>query len=289
MKRGLNFGLFFVLACALSQGGPAFAALIAGESFDGTGYTSGASLSGLNGGTGWAAGWTTVTTPATYPIDIISGNLGNYTGLVNAGAHMRTWAEGNGTIRNYADRLFSTAITDDGGTYWWAFQIALNDGKNGSHWTLTEPGDLHANNQTANPIFTTTGDDATVDFKFGTTTTLFSGDASYTPRLVVVKVQMSGDASNETLTAYVNPNLAADPVTWTGTVRSVAYNSGFDGIRWAGNRASSSSFVSDVYIDEIRVATTWQEAVGQPIPEPSAMLLFVMGLLGLAMGARRRR
>jgi hypothetical protein len=73
---------------------------------------------------------------------------------------------------------------------------------------------------------------------------------------------MSGNANNETLTAYVDPDLGADPSGWTGTVKSAAYNSGFDGIRWASNRASTATNPVG-YIDEVRIAATWEAAVGQ--------------------------
>jgi len=83
-----------------------------------------------------------------------------------------------------------------------------------------------------------------------------------TPHLVVVKIEMSGDANAETLTAYVDPDLSADLGTWTGTVENAAYNSGFDGVRWFSNRAATATNPK-AYIDEVRIGATWDAAVGQ--------------------------
>ena len=258
------------------------AALMVEESFV---YAQNTALNGLNGGTGWAGAWTAnYNTAGVLCYQTMgTGNLDDYPGLVNAGEHAKVLLAGNGNTRGYADRLFATAITDDGGTYWWAFQVALYDAKTAGQWSLTEPGDPHTNNRIQNPIFdtgTTLG--APTAFRFRGTT-LFMGDASYTPHLVVVKIEMSGDANNETLTAYVDPNLSANPSTWTGTAASAAYNSGFDGIRWSSDRASTATNPA-AYIDEVRIAGTAQESWG--VPEPATLSLLALG--GLALLRRRK-
>lgn len=278
-----DWGGLLLAGVFLASAQAASAALLVEESFV---YNQNTALNGLNGGTGWGGAWTSNynTVGDLCYQTMSSGNLADYTGLANAGEYAKVLLAGNGNTRGYADRLFQTPITDDGGTYWWAFQVALYDAKNAGEWSLTQPGDPHTDNLILNEIFATGATlGAPTAFKF-LGTTLFSGDAAYTPHLVLVRIQMSGDANNETLTAYLDPNLGADPATWTGTVGSAAYNSGFDGIRWASNRASTATNPK-AYIDEIRIATTWQDAVGAPEPATLALL----GLGSLALLRRRAR
>jgi hypothetical protein len=240
------------------DGTPGYA--ICEESFD---YNPNTALNGLDGGTGWADAWTANynTVGALCYQTMSSGNLDDYPGLVNAGEHAQVILAGDGNTYGYVHRDLEDPIIDDGQTYWWAFQVALPIwAKNAAKWSLTEPGDPHTNQGIQNEIFSVT---TTVPgaFKF-LGTTLLSGDDACTPHLVLVKIEMSGDANNETLTAYLDPDLSADPSGWTGTVASAAYNSGFDGIRWSSDRASTASNPVG-YIDEVRIATTWEAAVGQ--------------------------
>ena len=227
--------------------------VLVGESFE---YTAGISLSGLDGGTGWSGPWG-VGAASTFPATIQSGGLGTYPGLGN---HLRFWAKGNGNTYQNLDRTFESLISDGAQTVWYAMQVALYDAKNAATWTLTG---LTTDATGTNPAnLFSLGATIPATFKFGSTT-LFTGDTNRTPHLILVRIAMSGNSGAETLTAYHDPNLTADPGTWTGVTRTDLYaNGGLIGFSYRGGRASSPSFVSDIYMDEIRIGGTWQAAVG---------------------------
>jgi hypothetical protein len=99
--------------------------------------------------------------------------------------------------------------------------VSLYDSKEAATWNLTGLStDIAGTTDAA--LFQLTANGAPSAFKFGSST-LFTGDLNHNPHLVVVKIVMSGDANAETLTAYTDPNLATDPSTWTGVVRTGIY------------------------------------------------------------------
>ena len=263
------------------------ATLLAIESFE---YAAGTNLgASTNGGWGWNGAWS-ATYGATFPIQVQTGTLGPYPGLVTSGNHLQTWAVGDGTSFERFSRTLQTPIPDSGQEIWWSFQIGLYAAKNASIWTL--PGLVTTSGGTTPAsVFTTNGNALPATLRFGTTTVI-TGNSSYTPHLVLLKIQMSGNASAETLTCYVDPNLSQASSTWTGITNSTSFfvDTGITGVNWDGGRASSAGFANDdVLLDEIRFATTWQDAV-QAVPEPAVPLWARLGLGGaVVLGDRGRR
>ena len=234
--------------------------VLVGESFE---YAGGSNLNGLNGGTGWSGAWT-VGYNSAFPASIEAGSPGTMAGLTSGGNHLKFWTKGNGNTYQNLDRTFDTLIDDGGQTVWLAMVVGLGNSKNAATWTLTGLTSDAAGTIPAT-LFATVQDSVPAPFKFGGTT-LFSGDTSYTPHLVLVKIVMSGDATAETLTAYVNPDLTTDPATWTGFSKSLYANGGLIGFAYRGGRASTATPNTDFQMDEFRIGTTWQAAVGQTLP-----------------------
>jgi len=267
---------FMLLAACMCIGvaSTAPAALLIEEAFDGAGYTAAAPLNGLNGGTGWAGAWT-ASSHANFPQDIQAGNLDDYSGLVNSGNHARLWACGNGSVYSKASRSFASTIPDAGQTIWLALQLAANDAKEG-------PSTFYLRDDDADDYVLRVRSGADTRVQTSQSQTLFNGDDAYTPHLLLLKIEMSGGAGDETLTYYVDPDLSADPTG--GTVQSALLDSGLNGFKWDGPR-SSTGMACDMYIDEIRLATTWQEAVGvstegNVVPEPATIFVW-LALIGL--------
>ena len=236
--------------------------VLVGESFD---YAAGSNLNGLNGGSGWGGPWV-VGYNSLFPASIETGNPGTMAGLASSGNHLKFWTKGHGNTYQNLDRTFATLIDDGGQTVWLAMVIGLGNSKNAVTWTLTGLTSDAAGTVPAT-MFATTQDSVPAPFKF-VGTTLFSGDASYTPHLVLVKIAMSGDANAETLTGYVDPDLTADPATWTGVTKSLYANGGLIGFAYRGGRASTTTPNTDFQMDEFRIGTTWQAAVGQTVTPP---------------------
>ena len=230
--------------------------LLVGESFE---YAAGSNLNGLNGGTGWGGAWV-VGYNSLYPATIESGSLA-YAGMGASGHSMKFWTKGNGTVYENLDRSFETLVADGGQTIWIGVVMALCNSKAAAAWSFTglTTDAAGASNAT---LFATAADSVPTPFKFGATT-LFTGDTNFTPHLVLMKMAMSGDANPETLTAYVDPNLAADSATWTGVSKSNLYaNGGLIGFNYRGGRASTATTNEDIRMDEFRIGSTWMAAAG---------------------------
>ncbi|MEI7898656.1 MAG: family 20 glycosylhydrolase [bacterium] len=231
------------------------------ESFD---YPEAANLSGLNGGRGWKSPWV-VGTHASYPAVVLSGPLGDRAGLIPSGNHLKFWAKSNGSVYLSLSREWAARIADEGQTVWFAMTVAFYDAKEASSWTLTGLS-TNAESSVGGELFrlraSTTAVPAAGLLFNGTL--LFTGDTSRTPHLLLVKIVLSGDTNAETLTAYADPDLTADSGTWSGVTKTVYANNGLTGFSYNSGR-NSSSYASDIYMDEIRVAAIWQAAVGQPV------------------------
>jgi hypothetical protein len=180
---------------------------------------------------------------------------------------MAFWTKGNGTTYENLDRSFAATIADQGQTVWFALLLGLCNSKNLAAWLLAGLTTDATGTNDAN-LFETTANGTPSPFRFGSTA-LFTGDTSFTPHLVLVKLQMSGNTNAETMTAYCDPNLSTNPDTWTGVVRSNLYaNNGIAGFAYRGGRASTTTPNTQFLMDEIRLATTWQAAIGRMAPPP---------------------
>lgn len=234
--------------------------LLAEESFN---YATG-NLVNLNGGTGWAGAWTTEshydTEAGAYSVS--EGVLTNCSGLIATGHYGSFLAGGTGTYYPSAQRLLATPLTDDGKIYWLAFQLQTPVYHKDSSITLLG---------TSVPFVKLKTDVIGMNFQFLGGTFHSPGDTA--THLFVIKIQMSGDANPESASLYYDPNVNADPATWsalrTGTFTMT--DGTLTGFRTDSARAGNTGYRFN--IDEIRLATTWQAAVGK---KKTGTILLVM-------------
>jgi hypothetical protein len=97
---------------------------------------------------------------------------------------------------------------------------------------------------------------------------------------VVMRWSISGNW-NITVDLAVNPSFDAEPTSWDATLnfeRSITFSIWRMGV-YQGDNAT--------IFDEMRIATTWEDALPVAVPEPSACALIFGGLATLTV--RRRR
>lgn len=226
------------------------------ESFE---YAAG-SLANANGGIGWAGPWAVTATYASYYV-INNAGLAAYPGLVAAGRSVTLPAGGNGSLSGTAVRTLAKPIIDDGGTYWIAFQLKSPTYRTAE--TLTLIG--------ATPALLSLPTGSGMSYSFFGSAAYTSADVN--AHVFLVKIQMSGDANPETASLYFDPTLANAPSTWTAqrTASVTLAAGGITGFQAYNPRSGSAGY--NIQMDEFRIATTWQQAVGQaaPVTVPSGI------------------
>ncbi len=238
--------------------------LLVSEPFE---YAAEDNLNAKNGGTGWEGAWT-VGYNTSYPALSKVGSLSASPAQATSGNKVQFWTKGNGTTYQNLDRSFDLMIADEGQTLWFAMTIALANSKNEATWSFAGLSTVpECTNSTS--LFTTTANAVPTPFKFGATT-LFAGDAGFTPHLVLIKIVFSGDETPETFTAYVDPDVTADVSTWVAKgVRSIYANNGLTGFAYRGGRSSTVTESCEFYMDELHMAKTYYDAVGAGTPPGS--------------------
>jgi hypothetical protein len=125
-----------------------------------------------------------------------------------------------------------------------------------------------------------------------TQTTLASYSADSTVQ-VITKYQLNTNANKVNMKAAINPSSITAEPTWTdlGSFNITAgvpwYISDFSVSALAGTVTGGAKNISAGWIDEIRIATTYSEAVATPIP--AAAWLLGSGLIGLVAIRRRNK
>lgn len=235
---------------------------IVSESFD---YTAG-SLTAQNGGTGWANAWSSATGTFGDLVVVTGGSL-TYTGVATAGNRISLSADGD------EQRTLPAKTNTYGNTVWVSFLARFTQAGGGFNNVRlfdgsTLSGGIGGNNNYTNWTILDTSLSATTF-----TTTAFSGTIT---RLAMLKIDYAAGSSS----LWMDPVLSTFDGTQTPSLtKSIAPV--FDKI--------AIYMRSGTQIDELRVATTWQESVGQvvPVPEPSAWILAVAASLMFRLARAR--
>ncbi|MEL7003235.1 MAG: hypothetical protein AAFN93_10945, partial [Bacteroidota bacterium] len=235
MIRNLLIIILVTLACANHS----TAQVIVSEDFD---YTAGSTLGGANGGTGWGAAWEATSSERT----ILNDTLRNYrTGKASGSFINLTVADSAENLRYV--RPLASAITDDGNTYWLGFTMDIE----------TTGGNV------ANLILL---DTMGTSFKFiigrvgngklavGAPGNFRSID-NITPNQtnwLVAKISFTGDAVNDTVRLFVNPDPSVVPTndmadaTFSGGIMNTGTINGI--MVRAENVTSITAGFDDIYL-----------------------------------------
>lgn len=266
-----------VLATGLAAGvfTPQLLANYAG-SFEGFDYATG-NLNTQNGGTGWAGAWSVPTVVANSAVISTQSITYNFGGTVIGGGNSLLIRNGSNPLQ----RDVFAAPDTSGQDYYVSF-IFNNTGTTFAGWQAKD-GNVDLTNDTIG--LTNNG---TVGARVGNSTstgaTGFSDNATH---FVVIAYTGWDGSTYRTSKVWLNPSAVGDPAasvsaTYTGTAGQGS--SGFMGlyIRTANFANDNTEFM---YIDDIRVGTSWSSVT--PIPEPSTTVLLTA--LGVCVGAVSRR
>ena len=261
-------------------------ALLVEEIFD---YAA-AYLNGQNDGIGWNGAWSCNQSGATPYASTEIGNQAPHLdpSLPQAGPsqYYTNLNAGNGANNNeayflfkavgtstpsYGNRTFN-AISNDGKTYWVAFTLAVSTAKYAITWQLTGLTTDAAGTTQATVLNLSASTTRTQVSANGTNLWLPSAvegsdpyTAPYAIHLIVIKIAMSGVAANPvTVTWYLDPDLSKDSTAWTSATSNNTWYVKTSITNWGypATGTATSSSDSRGYMDNFRIATTWQEAVG---------------------------
>jgi hypothetical protein len=257
--------LLSALALLIVSASLSRAAVIASDSFT---YTAGA-LSGANGGQGWQAGW-----GATSAVTVASFN-GSNAAVITGGSNNVT-----------ASRQLSASVTADEVYVSMRFTMdSLSASDFAVLWldannnTSSTHNNERFNMGTSNSVFLARPDsEADYTVSSGTAT------AGVTYHLVARYYKSTAGASNpyDSVQFWLNPTNGSQG-TPLGT--ETTPDSTFASFSYVGIRTANLESTDIFYIDDLVLATTWDDVV--PVPEPGAGIL--AGLALLAVGVRRFR
>jgi hypothetical protein len=253
---------------------------------DGFNYTVGSNLGGNDS-------WGAVT--ANTGLSIGSGNL-TYDSLVDLGAGDLVLTSGLASA-TIATNYFTTSPPTSGSIYY-SFLIvgtripsgntyftALNynaapnggtdllSGYTGVQGTGYKIG-IRRDNATSGIVAATNSLGATISLALNTT------------NLIVLKYTFVDGATNDLGSIFVNPTpgLSEPSANATSGLNGTDATSGLNVV---GFKAQTAVSQGDFIIDDVRIGTTWESVT--PIPEPSTLALFGLGMVGLVLARRMRR
>jgi len=239
-------------------------------------YTAAQNMNGQNGGTGWPSAW--VSNSEGSPIAIVESGSQTYTGLVTGSNNKAIfYAKANdhgGGTGNLGERAFNAILNNTTNVYWIAFTFATWTAKYAVTWQLngltTDSGG--ANNATVLALSAST----TATNVSANGTSLWTGSSSYVIHLIMVKLTMSGAAATPVrVDWYLDPDLSTDPAGWTPTTTQTGWyvKTQIDMWKYPTTGTATSSSDSKMLIDNFRIASTSQEATGNPLTNPGNFLM----------------
>lgn len=266
------------------------AGLIASDDFES--YTSGSALAGGSAGTSWSGNWlanaSAVATVAEHtisypmPIDGVS-----YTGGDNA----VKCTSPSTVVDNFVERAFTT----QNDTVYFSVLIDRHYASASSdiylQFSLADEQPADAFNIGSTVFWRSkTGARCEGSTSSDLTRVELSGDIGDTVFAVVKLSKSSGDTSDnyDTVDVFINPTSYTEPTT--ATISAAATGGKDMGISTVSSFVLREAYLTSdnyVYFDDIRVGTDFASVL--PVPEPSTVMLLILGGLALCLVRRRDR
>ena len=251
--------------------------LIVEELFD---YTA-QKLRLLNGGTGFSSAWDCSADGTGNPA-VVANNL-TVSGVSDGSPsnasklYARNAGYGSSTRTTFTRSHTGIPNTVNGAVYWFAMNIASNTSKGASIFYFDK---LTSDIAGANPQVLLMWTSANADAKVACNgTTLYTGSTSYVGHNVVIKITMSGVAANAVrVDVYCDVDMTTDPAGWTPLVTSTSWYvpSDITSLNFDCETNATTGGNDQLYMDNIRWATTSYEAGGEPIPANNNSRFFLL-------------
>lgn len=283
MRCGLVFSGLMIVALCLCAAQTANATVLAYEGFN---YTTEQNIGGLNGGSGWGAAWTAIFGNGWLPAP--GGSLIGPNATGNAASTGNALREGFTRDGRFLDTSSAGAfagyldangnIGKDGTTLYLSFlqQVTTETPFYAFEFHKDDLGDAGR----VGYIGADGNDNDCVSLHVPNGTNLMDTQDTNAHLYVVRFDFLAGD---DTVTVYRDPTDAIEPSSATLVIAG-AGDMSFDGISTADFKSSGNTWT-----DEIRLATTFADAIGTPVPEPSTIVLMVTAAFGLVAYAWRKR
>ena len=250
-----------LVSCLLAA--PAGASLIAYEGFD---YAAGASLNGLNGGSGWSNAWS-----AGNPLAFIATPGLDFTGLGTTGGAATATAKPNppsGSDITFESRTLSSTVGADGTTLY--LSVLLRPESGFGFYGGINLGALFLGKSGTTSTYG-------LENSVGTASSSVVANAGETT-LLLLRAQFL--AGNDVLDLFVNP-VAGAPLPLVADATLPLFDLGLTDAIVVNNAGAWTA-------DEIRLGTTVEDVLPAAVPEPASMSLLMSGLAAAALARRRR-
>ncbi len=224
------------------------------ETFDS--YTVDATVEGQGAaGNGWAGPWTKLSGGA---VNVVSGGVDNNTISVQTTGKSLLLDASAGSTRY--KRLLSNPISDDGRTYWFAFQAEFNnaDQDGGELVVMLVDNDSESfGGGGPNGQFLGIGktDSSTAPLgilTFGPFSRTNSTDVSVAdgPLWLVVKIETNGTGEDDLVRVFANPTPGTTPVNGTEAVSFLApeLDGGWQGVGFKFSGGTTTAKIDDIYL-----------------------------------------